>query len=132
MSVYDDYLAHHGIKGQKWGVRHFQNPDGTLIHPKGRQRPESGTWKAKDGATLSDDELKRRNTRLQLENQYRQNVENRHPVKKEIKTAVKKILFYSAVGVAAGVATSYYKNGQSWVSKFMKYELPLKKAIAKA
>lgn len=28
---YDDlYLAHHGIKGQKWGVRRFQNPDGSL------------------------------------------------------------------------------------------------------
>lgn len=25
-----DYLAHHGIIGQKWGVRRFQNPDGTL------------------------------------------------------------------------------------------------------
>lgn len=24
------YLQHHGIKGQKWGVRRFQNPDGTL------------------------------------------------------------------------------------------------------
>lgn len=25
-----DYLAHHGILGQKWGIRRFQNPDGTL------------------------------------------------------------------------------------------------------
>ena len=26
---HEDYLAHHGIKGQKWGIRRFQNPDGT-------------------------------------------------------------------------------------------------------
>ena len=31
-SLYDEspFLEHHGIKGQKWGVRRFQNPDGTL------------------------------------------------------------------------------------------------------
>ena len=26
----NQYLVHHGIKGQKWGIRRFQNPDGTL------------------------------------------------------------------------------------------------------
>jgi hypothetical protein len=26
----DIYLEHHGIKGQKWGIRRFQNPDGSL------------------------------------------------------------------------------------------------------
>lgn len=28
--IKEDELYHHGIKGQKWGVRRFQNPDGTL------------------------------------------------------------------------------------------------------
>ena len=31
------YLEHHGIKGQKWGIRRFQNDDGTLT-PEGRER----------------------------------------------------------------------------------------------
>ncbi len=28
-TVYEDYLAHHGVQGQKWGIRRFQNEDGT-------------------------------------------------------------------------------------------------------
>lgn len=31
------YLAHHGIKGQKWGVRRYQNDDGSLT-ALGKQR----------------------------------------------------------------------------------------------
>ncbi len=37
MGYYDDYLEHHGIKGQRWGIRRFQNEDGSLT-AKGRKR----------------------------------------------------------------------------------------------
>ena len=35
--VYDDELYHHGIKGQKWGIRRWQNEDGTLT-PEGKKK----------------------------------------------------------------------------------------------
>lgn len=35
--VFDDELYHHGILGQRWGHRRFQNEDGSLT-PEGRER----------------------------------------------------------------------------------------------
>ena len=35
-----DYLMHHGIKGQRWGIRRFQNKDGTLT-AAGRKRRQT-------------------------------------------------------------------------------------------
>ena len=35
--IKNDELRHHGIKGQKWGVRRFQNKDGSLT-PSGKKR----------------------------------------------------------------------------------------------
>ena len=34
---YSDSLTHYGVKGQKWGVRRYQNPDGTLT-AEGKKR----------------------------------------------------------------------------------------------
>lgn len=38
-----EYLVHHGIKGQRWGERRFQNEDGTLTEEGKRRYYESLT-----------------------------------------------------------------------------------------
>ena len=37
MIVYSDELCHYGIRGMRWGIRRYQNPDGTLTEA-GRKR----------------------------------------------------------------------------------------------
>lgn len=54
-----DEIKHWGIFGQKWGIRRFQNKDGSLT-PEGRQR--YGVGPSRDpqgiGSAMSDDELR--------------------------------------------------------------------------
>lgn len=144
----DEYLQHFGIKGQKWGVRRFQNEDRTLTEA-GKERygkagsedkkkekellkearkaarkaakPESSTWKAKEAKYLDDNELNRRNNRLQREQQYRNMTEGRG--KKFIKgfgKAMNKILIASLIGAASGIMAKNYKEilsvGESFVT----------------
>lgn len=58
-----DTIYHFGIKGMKWGVRRFQNKDGTLT-AEGKKRYE-------DAKLLSDEELKSQVQRLNMEKQHR-------------------------------------------------------------
>ncbi len=90
-------LTHHGIKDQKWGLRRFQNPDGSLT-PAGRARygvgeeqegsknsgsdsPTKSGGKSASGksrrstADMTDEELRVRINRLNLEEQYSNLVE---------------------------------------------------------
>jgi len=43
------YLAHHGILGERWGIRRYQNPDGSLT-AAGRERYSVGQ---PDSTTIS-------------------------------------------------------------------------------
>lgn len=123
----DDELVHFGIKGQKWGVRRFQNEDRTLTEAgkerynketraekkaqKKAAKPESATWKSEDAQFLDDAELNRRNSRLQREQQYRQMTESKgSKFLKSIGKNMNKILVASLVGAAAGVMGKHYRE----------------------
>lgn len=70
----NNQLYHHGILGMKWGVRRFQNKDGSLTKAgKKRYGDDSDEQKAKKKSVkdMSDDELNKAIRRAQMEDQYR-------------------------------------------------------------
>lgn len=77
----EDILVHHGILGMKWGVRRYQNKDGSLTSA-GKKRysgdntiketPQKTTEEPKKRSVkdMSDEELRREVNRMQLEQNY--------------------------------------------------------------
>lgn len=76
--AYNAELYHYGIKGMKWGVRRYQNEDGSYTSlGKERRRVEysddykrASELKNRDPRSLSNKELSELNTRMQLEDNY--------------------------------------------------------------
>lgn len=93
--AYQNELYHYGTLGMKWGVRRYQNKDGSLT-PVGKKRYaklNSELNKLRPGASktrqseynkhvgVSDDELKARIARLKLEDEYSQLASKLNPKK---------------------------------------------------
>lgn len=90
----DNYLAHHGVKGQKWGVRRWQNSDGSLtpdgkIHYYGHGKKEAERTEGNKSRNGSFTTGSKRQDRFIAKEQKRSDRSDKHVEKKLEKLANK-------------------------------------------
>lgn len=106
-------LNHWGVKGMRWGVRRYQNKDGSLT-PAGKKRYDSDVHEdhqktyPKSVKSMSDAELRSTINRMQMEKQYSQlNQKEKSAGRKWIEN----LFTESAKEVAKSYVTKYAKAG---------------------
>lgn len=117
--ISEQYLEHHGILGMKWGIRRYQNEDGSYTE-EGKRRKSKGQnysedyWKAhdkKDPKYMSDKELQQRINRLNNENTYKNLTKSKAQKAAESAAKAGKNFLKATVGVAVtGLALKYTKD----------------------
>lgn len=114
-------LCHSGVKGMKWGVRRYQRKDGSLT-PAGIKRYRNSTHEdytnahsKKSVKSMSNKELKDRNNRLQMEQQYEQLTKRKKSAGEKFVTGV---LVASGTAVATKYATKYMTKGVELAGKY--------------
>lgn len=116
--VPDNELYHHGIKGQRWGIRRYQNEDGTLTAAgKSRYAKQQNRYAVKqrkenlkNRRSLSDSQLNSNIQRLQNEKRFKELTEDDlRPAKRFCTDALKKIGSNVITSVVTG-ATMYAIN----------------------
>lgn len=124
-------LAHHGVKGMKWGVRRSRSQ---LGHPVSRKRSKTISPERqarldrknalKNRRTMSTEELKERIARLESEKRLRElTQEDLYPGRKAVNEALVSIGKKVVTTAAAGAALYYLKYKASGDKKINRQEL---------
>lgn len=71
MADVDDVLEHFGVKGQKWGVRKDDSGGHTISEDARKANRAAKTAKKEGTDVLSNEDLQRLVTRMNLEKQYK-------------------------------------------------------------